>query len=356
MYNGYVCYFLYAYRCDGVYTVTIYLDVKGTIYGTIEGMVSTQVAYVKQEADGVQLILPISAVNSQQCAPPIAAQFTKQTYEQTGDVIYFEFADQSQIQMIVLFCPYLLQNCTSLQCPVRFIVKHNYFASLHNSLENLQPHVISKLVPRSADLNLSLNQIRHLPKPEIRILSLDSEYQFLALKKLVGCSSNAIFLITGPFGTGKTRLLATAAYNFLKLPNSKSRVLICTCHVQSADAYINDYFGPMVGQGILNANTLLRLVAKTNPTNHVKPCYSWCVNNSMDPNPQALNQKTLVVTTFMSTQQLLRLRTRITPYTHILIDEGAQGREPEAVAPLSLADKHTKIVVAGDHLQVLIIL
>ena len=342
-------------RCDGVYTVNIYLHVTaGTIHGTIEGLVSTKVAYVRQEADGVQLILPTPAVHSQQRTSPVVAQFTKQTYEQTDNIVYFEFVDRHQIQMVTQYCPYLLQNPTSLQCPVQFIVKHYYFASLHYSLENLQPHVISKLVPRSTDLNLSLNQIRYLPKPDIKILSLDQEYQLLALKKLVGCSSNAIFLITGPFGTGKTRLLATAAYNFLKSPNSRSRVLICTCHVQSADAYINDYFGPMVDQGIFSANTLLRLVAKNNPTNHVKHYYSWCVNNSMDTNPVILNQKTLVVTTFMSTQQLLKLR--VTPYTHILIDEGAQGREPEAVAPLSLADKHTKIVVAGDHLQVLQIL
>ena len=339
------------YRCDGVYTITIFLHVTGTIHGTIEGLVSTQVAYVRQEADGVQLSLPTPMVQSQQRTPPIVAQFTQQTYEQTDNMVYFEFADGRQIQLVTKYCPYLLQNPTSLQCPVQFIVKHHYFVGLHFSLENLQPHIISKLVPRPTDLNLSLNQIRYLPKPDINILSLDQEYQLLALKKVVGCSSNAIFLITGPFGTGKTRLLATAAYNFLKSPNSRSRVLICTCHVQSADAYINDYFGPMVDQRILSANTLLRLVAKNNPTNHVKYCYSWCVGNSMDPNPGILNQKALVVTTFMSTQQLLKLR--VTPYTHILIDEGAQGREPEAVAPLSLADKHTKIVVAGDHLQVL---
>ncbi len=39
-------------------------------------------------------------------------------------------------------------------------------------------------------------------------------------------------------------------------------------------------------------------------------------------------------------------------FTHILLDEGAQAREPEAVAPLSLATKDTKIVIAGDPQQV----
>lgn len=39
-------------------------------------------------------------------------------------------------------------------------------------------------------------------------------------------------------------------------------------------------------------------------------------------------------------------------FSDILIDEGAQTREPETVGPLSLAGKFTKIVIAGDHCQV----
>ena len=65
---------------------------------------------------------------------------------------------------------------------------------------------------------------------------------------------------------------------------------------------------------------------------------------------QDLLQSRLVVTTFLSTIRLHSYKPL--PYTHILIDEGAQSREPEAVAPLGLADKHTKIVIAGDHMQV----
>ena len=39
-------------------------------------------------------------------------------------------------------------------------------------------------------------------------------------------------------------------------------------------------------------------------------------------------------------------------FTHILIDEAAQALEPECVTPLVMADKNTKIVLAGDHKQV----
>ena len=39
-------------------------------------------------------------------------------------------------------------------------------------------------------------------------------------------------------------------------------------------------------------------------------------------------------------------------FTHTLIDEAAQALEPECVTPLVMADEHTKIVLAGDHMQV----
>ena len=308
-------------------------------------MISTQVTYVRQTAASVKLSLPHTSMVTS--ASTIEAELS---HEQADDTVCFTIADAHQI-LIKRYCPNLSANPISLCCTVQFVLRHQHFASFHKSLDNLQPHVISKLVPRSDDLKLSLKQIGYLPKPNIekleKLKKLDSEYQFIALKKVLGCSSNAIFLVTGPFGTGKTMLLATAAYNFLKMSNA--RVLICTCHTQSADAYINDYFGPMVDRRILNGNALLRLIGKSNPTTHVKYHYSWCVKSSADTSLEELKQKQLVVTTFISTQQLKGVT-----YTHILIDEGAQGREPEAVAPLSLADKHTKIVVAGDHLQVCI--
>lgn len=39
-------------------------------------------------------------------------------------------------------------------------------------------------------------------------------------------------------------------------------------------------------------------------------------------------------------------------FTHILLDEAAQAIECEAIMPLSLANERTRIVLAGDHMQV----
>ena len=40
-------------------------------------------------------------------------------------------------------------------------------------------------------------------------------------------------------------------------------------------------------------------------------------------------------------------------FTHILVDEAAQALEPECLTPLVMADENTKIVLAGDHMQVI---
>ena len=335
-------------RCDGRYNVTTYLHRDHDIHGQVLGMTSTNVAYAFQAATDVQLYLPLPS--SPRC-------FTIKGKISTGksdDVLYFVIKIQNSprnVQLLQKVCPQMLVQTTQLFINVQFILKHSYFANNHRSLENLSPSVISKLFPRKEDIELSLKQIKHIRMPPIDLLTLDKEYQFLALQKILGCSSHAIFLVTGPFGTGKTRLLATAAYNILKQPNT--RVLICTCHIQSADAYIEDYFGPMMEQNLMNGINPVRLLSERRPERHGKERkynFDFVPDAPSAKTQQDLLQSRLVVATFLITIRLHSYNPQ--PYTHILIDEGAQSREPEAVAPLGLADEHTKIVIAGDHLQV----
>lgn len=39
-------------------------------------------------------------------------------------------------------------------------------------------------------------------------------------------------------------------------------------------------------------------------------------------------------------------------FTHVLLDEAAQAMECETIMPFALASKTTRIVLAGDHMQV----
>ena len=56
-------------------------------------------------------------------------------------------------------------------------------------------------------------------------------------------------IIPGPFGTGKTRVLAVATYNFIetaKKSNSIARVLLCCQQQVSADTFVESYFGKIL--------------------------------------------------------------------------------------------------------------
>ena len=311
----------------------------GNVHGQIVGMSSTNVAYAVQAATDITLYFPIPGSPQ---SITVKAPIHKGRFD---DIIYFNI-NARNMQRLSQVYPQIFRQTTELYLHVKFMLKHSYFANNHRSLEHLIPSVLSKLVPRKEDLELSLKAISHIQMPPIELLSLDKEYQFIALKKILGCSSNAIFLVTGPFGTGKTRLLATAAYNILQQPNN--RVLICTSHIQSADCYIQDYFSPMSRNNLLQGITPVRLISSDRFSSHPDHEYDFTPDGGRPL--QDLLQSRLVVTTLLLTLRLQSYRPQ--PYTHILIDEGAQTREPEAVAPLSLADDHTKIVVAGDHLQV----
>ena len=63
--------------------------------------------------------------------------------------------------------------------------------------------------------------------------------------------------------------------------------------------------------------------------------------------------KVLIITTCSTAYSMFEYNHLPTGYfSHILIDEAAQVREPEAVGPLCFASVDTKIILAGDHHQV----
>ena len=80
-------------------------------------------------------------------------------------------------------------------------------------------------------------------------MKLDKESQLPALDVVTNSKSRAPVLVTGAFGTGKTRLLAVATHFFIeegKLKNVPTRVLICAHHQVTADSFVEDYFGKIL--------------------------------------------------------------------------------------------------------------
>ena len=301
-------------------------EVYGEIYASLNGLSTADIAYAQQAAADVEITID-----------GIAEHAEIETNNKELDVIIVKFEN-----------PRLKLTDNPQPVPVRFIVKHSYFKNLHISLDRISSNMVNHLIPDH--LNSRQGKLSRIPRPKIKELVLDKEYQLLALKKMMACDNSAPFLLTGPFGTGKTRVLATAAITFLKRRYS-NRVLICTSHVQSADAYIDKYFGPMAKNHSLPRKTNpVRLVGEHN--NYYGDYGHLFKSRYNHQEINSIKNSRLIVTTFLTVSQLVFLKVR--RYTHILIDEGAQTREPQTIAPLAsgLVDDDTKIIIAGDHLQV----
>ena len=234
---------------------------------------------------------------------------------------------------------------------VTFILKFSYFDRLHRALDSLPLAVLNRLMPNDPChfSNVVLND--DIPPPVKCVHNIVKlEYsQRKALKSIMNCEVNkAPVLIIGSFGTGKTQLLARAAYQVLK-QNRKNRILICAHHQRSADTFMANYFSKMIDSGWY-CGKVVRLMATRDyhaPSNCAK--YYATVRDKRFSN--GMEKISLIVTTFSTSLHMLG----VVPegfFTHILLDEGAQTREPESIAPLCLADNNTQIVIAGDHKQV----
>ena len=245
-------------------------------------------------------------------------------------------------------------TCASSQrVDVSFILKHGYFTSLHKALCLLPPCMIDKLVPDEMTLKTEgeIDTAADVDYPVLDQFHLDDDYQEPACRRVLESSTAAPFLITGPFGAGKTRLLVTVALRIL-LHNPKCFILIATHHIKTADQYIQNYFAPFLNLDFDMKKRLkvVRVVRKD--TFHESDSKFVQTVNNMDP--ATVGNYNLIVTTFgimLQLQQVLQKHKR--PFfTHIFVDEGAQVREPETLGAFCHAGDNTKIVIAGDHKQV----
>ena len=279
----------------------------------------------------------------------------------TGEVLNFDCYYKESPRLIVGFrqdsnIDQLLGSTPEVAVDVKFLLKHNYFENLHQSVECMQDPILAKILPKVADF-ISYERKERPHKPTAYQFLLDSQYQFEALKRILFCSPRVPFLVTGPFGTGKTKLLATAAYMFLRgeeknLTDSKQcRVLLATHHRQTADCYLDRYFGPATEDGHLPEVDIIRLVWNKDKYKY-SGRHKHLIGSIKDIGSQ-ITWYDLIITTLLTSLGLFS-KCEVQPgyFTHILIDEAAQAREAEIAAVLSLANEHTKVIIAGDHLQV----
>ncbi|XP_076263700.1 helicase with zinc finger [Rhynchophorus ferrugineus] len=163
-------------------------------------------------------------------------------------------------------------------------------------------------------------------------------------------------LVIGPFGTGKTFTLAQAIRNLIK--DSGNRILLCTHSNSAADLYIKDYLDKWVLEGEENARPLRiyyqkRWVATVNSVVQ-KYCLIEAKNGVRSfyvPTLEDLMKHRIIVVTLSTSVYLSAMGLPQGFFTHILLDEAAQAIESETVTPLVIANEHTRLVLAGDHMQ-----
>ena len=244
---------------------------------------------------------------------------------------------------------------------VFFELKYSYFDRLHKALDLLSCSTIQRLIPTDETYFSTLMEYSDLPLSHDykELLTLDHG-QRKALNMIVYAEPKAPVIVVGSFGTGKTQMLAQAAFQiFIHVAKHKerARVLICAHHQASADAFLTKYFIPMKEKG-WRVN-IARMILHFKDMERYAECYrEYCLTSRQVA--KRIRWIQLLVTTFANTLHLAELlqdeKYQQTPldswFTHILIDEGAQAREPETIAPLFLCGPRTVVALAGDHKQV----
>ena len=237
--------------------------------------------------------------------------------------------------------------------PAHFDIDHKYrhysFQRMHQAIECADPVVIQKLLPKGNSLTKNTSSEVTLCGKTLAGFTLDQEYQRTALKRMLSCNPSAPYLVLGPFGTGKTHLLAAAVANLSENPHNK--VLVCTHMNIGADNLYNNIqeFAPIVSR------KALRLAPSEKVAQQLQ-VRSRCIQSLDQVNPHSLIQWPIIVTTFGAafTMKGIMDAGQVQPtFTHILIDEGAQSREPEALGALLLANESVKLIIVGDNQQVI---
>ncbi|XP_015589991.1 probable helicase with zinc finger domain isoform X2 [Cephus cinctus] len=159
-------------------------------------------------------------------------------------------------------------------------------------------------------------------------------------------------LLLGPFGTGKTFTIAQGLRVVLQ-ENRNSKILLCTQSNSAADLYVKDFFDSWYKSTMNPRLKPLRIYFKGRARNTVHPIVrDYCLTDQnarfRDPNKADILEHGLIITTLATSSCLTSLTVE---FTHIVIDEAAQALECEALTALALATKKTRLVLAGDQMQ-----
>ena len=239
------------------------------------------------------------------------------------------------------FCSLPDRLVYDFKASAHFEIDHQYYLRLHKGIDYIIDENLKKLIPTCPGrlCHMTIPEVRFNKQDEKKYL-LDRHYQLKALNQMFSSNPSIPYLLLGPFGTGKTYLLAAAVAKLTETGGSQIRVLVCTHLNRGADGLYKGLQGKM---------------------KHVKRHAARIVSSEgsrlqnaavIYPDETVLNF-TVLVTTFGVALKLFNfVNNGSLIFSHILIDEGAQCPEPEVLGALMLASADTKIVIVGDNKQV----
>ena len=254
-----------------------------------------------------------------------------------------------------IFKAYCIGHQRGISRPITRIkakFNHKNFQSLHQVLDNIPQVIIQKLFPSVSDAKKIMKGKSDYDSKDMQSPFKTDNLQSEAIFCMLSVSAKTPFLLLGPFGTGKTHVLACATAAIVSDPST--RVLIATHHDESANNFISKYFGTIGSTKTLPPTVApFRIVTKMMNDDMENKQYFFKFNDPMITK-ELLNERRIVVTTFLTVLHFASAKRVPRGYfTHILIDEGTQTCEPETIAPLIFADERTKVIISGDHLQVI---
>lgn len=311
------------------------------LFGFLENVAGDIIANATQASERV--ILTVRG----RCS--VTADILPENYSHTQNRLYLAFDEKSSQQLRKA-----MGTSGSIDIGVEFELTHRYFDSLHEALNSLPDGVVRKLMPaQEDDFSCPLRRLNKLAT-EYDELRMDDEQSQALKNALVYPSADPPVLILGPFGTGKTRVLAAAAYHILRenyASRQPTRVLICS-HQASADLIIEQYYGVIKNDQTRPwQGAVIRLFPLFRKKTGSYPLLYKTIEEFTKLLHYECSKHIIVVTTY-DTSPHLREAVPSGYFTHILLDEAAQVTEPEALCPLSMATSNTTIILAGDECQV----
>uniref|UniRef100_A0A1X7V9J7 Death domain-containing protein n=1 Tax=Amphimedon queenslandica TaxID=400682 RepID=A0A1X7V9J7_AMPQE len=350
-------------KCNGRYKLYItdnvpqevkFLQQDGDLYGYIEdeSFTDDKIEYATQASECVYLKMPDGS--------HLKAFLSQYNYTHIEQLLYINIPKGH-----LKFSSFSFNKEEGDDIIAQFEVKHSYFDHLHRAVVNIPSYVASCLLPNETSFSEFENGIRFEPRCEYSFMRLDRDQQTKALRMITSVPSHSDIkscpppvILYGPFGCGKTRILARAAYEIMRnrfnRRDSWIRILICAHHPQSVNTFIVDYFSRIKKDDFSSQFDIFlvsRYLGNPYPTSRNSPYYKT-LDELRESNCDFKNL--IIVTSYSTSLQLYEILN--VPdhgyFTHVLLDEAAQVREPEAIIPLALATRDAKIVLAGDDNQV----